>query len=131
MICSRKSVFLLLVGVLSITLSGCNQYGTKLKFNGGDLFYTKNVTAAEANKLGNYLVQDGFYSGNEISVQLDKSGSTYLFRMVIKEGYDQKQEYIDLMKEYSKQLSKDVFNGAAVEMHMCDKHLKTLKVVNP
>lgn len=124
---------LLLVGiaVTAFTFSGCNNYGTKLMFNGGELFYTSKVTKDEANALGNYLVKGGFFDGVRKSVQLDKRDNVYLFRMVMKPEFVNDQKYIDLMKVFSKELSDEVFNKAAVEMHMCDDKLKTIKVVNP
>jgi hypothetical protein len=68
---------LLLVGL------GCNQYGTKLEFNGGELYYTNNVTEAETKKLGEYLVKEGFFDGVRKTVQLDESGATYQFIFLI------------------------------------------------
>ena len=53
--------------MLAIGLA-CKGSGTKIEFNGGDLFYTENVTETEAKKLGNYLVEQGFYYGKSKSI---------------------------------------------------------------
>lgn len=108
---------------------GCSSYGTKLVFNGSDLFYTKNVTEAEAKKLGDYLVKSEFFGANKGTVQLDKSGDTYQFRMVVKEGVVIDELPVPLFKTIATELSKNVFNGAKVEVHLCDANLKTIKVV--
>jgi hypothetical protein len=121
-------LFLLAIGMLALV--GCDAgYGTKLEFNGGQLFYTKNVTAAEANSLGEYLVKEKFYDGNPKSVQLNKSGSTYEFRMVVKKGLESDQSYVDLGKVFAKELSENVFSGSQVDVHFCDDQLKTLRVI--
>lgn len=109
----------------------CSNYGTKLEFNGGEVYYTKNSNEADAKKLGDYLVKEGFFDGKPKTVQLDKSGSTYQVRMVIQKEKQNDQATSDSLKEFSTQISKDVFGNAATEIHICDEELKTIKVVKP
>lgn len=123
-----KITFLLLAFFLTALIS-CSNYGSKLTFNNGELYYTNNVTEAEANRLGEFLVQDGFFSGNTISVQLDKSGDTYLFRMVSQEGVENDPTYLALAEAYTGTLSEKIFNGSPVDFHFCDTSLKTKKEV--
>jgi hypothetical protein len=94
------------------------------------VYYTKNVTEGEAKKLGDSLVENHVFSDkNKGTVQLDKSGDTYQVRMVVKEGMDKDENYIAAIHEFATYLSKNVFNGAKTEIHLCDQNLKTLKVV--
>lgn len=111
-------------------MTGCGQsYGKMLEFNGGDLYYTGGINEDEANKLGQYLVTEKFYDGNEKTVQIRKNGNTYEFRMVIKKGLDNDQEFIQIVKQFAKEISANVFEGNHVDVHLCDRHLKTLRVV--
>ncbi len=48
--------------------------------------------------------------------------------MVVKEGLENDEQYFNLAKEYAYWLSIDVFDGERVEIHLCDKSLKTLRV---
>ena len=113
-----------------LLFAGClNNYGTKLEFNGGELYYTETVTEAEANKLGEFLVESGYYDGEEKTVQIVKEAGTYQFRMVSKEGVAEDPEFIEVAGLYAQQMSEYVFNGAPVEVHFCDDHLKTLRIV--
>jgi len=131
------SVFLLLyVGVCCfLTLSGTplsqliSSYGTELTFNGGQLFYTNSMTEAEATRLGQYLVDNGFFDGNPKTVQINKSGNTYEFRMVVKKGIEQDESMIQAAKIFAAELSENVFNGAPVDIHFCDERLKTIRVI--
>jgi hypothetical protein len=126
----KRPVLLLIIGCFVMCLMlGCNSYGTKLVFNGGELYYTKNVTETEANKLGDFLVGSGYFTGDKKSVQLDKSGETYQVRMAVKEGIDKDEKFLALYPVYAAAISKNVFNGAQVEIHLTDAQLKTLKVV--
>lgn len=125
---------LILTMLFSVILSGCSgeDFGTKLNFGeNNELYYTTNVKEEEAKKLGDYLVKEEFFAkdGNSRTVQLNKSGSTYEFRMVVKEGLDKDQATIDLMKTVGAELSEAVFSGATVDVHLCDDALKTLRVV--
>jgi preprotein translocase subunit SecF len=122
---------MLAVAILLVVGLACTGHGTKLEFNGGELYYTKNVTEAEAKKLGTYLVEQEFFDGKPKSVQLDKSGSTYQFRMVVQPEKQNDAATLEIMKAFGSQLSSGVFNNAPVEIHICDDQLKTLKVVKP
>jgi hypothetical protein len=123
-------------GILVIALLlgvglGCSQHGTKLEFNGGELYYTANVTADEAQKLGDSLVEWGVFDGERKSVQLDKSDSTYQFRAVIKTELRNDKSYAKKLKLFAAQLSSEVFDEEPVEIHICDENFKTIRVVKP
>ncbi len=118
----------LLVLLLLVFATGCTDYGKKKMFKEVELYYTKGVTEAEANALGEYLLRSGFDNGERKTVQISKPGKTYEFRMVVKKGIEDQQEYNTLFRQFAAAISKDVFNGADVEMHACDEQLKTLKV---
>ncbi len=123
-------------GIVSLALLlviglACSGYGTKMMFNGGELYHTKNVTEADAKKLGDYLVKEQFFDGKEKTVQLDKEGSAYQFRMVVLPEKQNDPETMEIMKTFAAQISKDVFNNAPTEMHICDNQLKTVRVIKP
>lgn len=124
------SGILAIVTLLVVGLA-CNQYGEKLEYNGGEVYYTDNVTKQEAQKLGEYLVKENFFDGKPKTVQLDKSGSTYQFRMVVQKEKQNDEATANIMKLFAGQISSDVFDNAPVEMHICNEKLETLKVIKP
>ena len=107
-----------------------SDYGTKLEFNNGELFYTANVDLQNAERLGNYLVKSGFYAGNVISGQFDKNSQAYVFRYVVKPGYENNVEYLKIVRQLANDISTNVFNGATVEINLTDSNFHTLKVIN-
>jgi len=119
---------ILYLTVLFLFLS-CSRYGNHLDFNEGVLYYTRSVSEEEVNKLGNFLVEAGFFDGTKKAVQLDKRNDTFLFRLVVKKEKQQNKESEDLLFLFSTTLSWKVFEGKAVEAHICDDRLKTVKVV--
>jgi hypothetical protein len=129
---NTKFIGAIMAFAILITIGlACSNYGEKLTFNGGEVYYTKNANEADAKKLGEFLVKDGYFDGKTKTVQLDKSGSTYQVRMVILKEYQTDQKTIDSMKEYAGQISKEVFGNAATEIHLCDDELKTVQVAKP
>src|ERR1700742_3107831 len=114
--------------LLFFMLSACNNLGDKKIYNGVELYHSKNVTDAEADKLGNYLVTSQFADGKAKTVQLTKSGDIYQFNFVVKNGADKDTAIIKNTKLFASILSAQVFNGAKVEIHMCDEYMKSLKV---
>ena len=105
-------------------------WGNKLTFNGGDLYYTSSVKEAEATKLGEYLTQGEFFDGSPKSVQIKKSGDIWEFRVVVKQGYEKDEKNVEIFKKIAVTLSKDLFKGVPVDIHLCDPYFKTLRVVN-
>ncbi len=130
----KKKNFITTVLVLTVLLAvglACSSYGTKLDFNNGELYYTDNVTEADARKLGDYLVKSGFFDGRKITVQLDKAGATYQFRMVVVKEKQNDEATALLMKTFAGEISEEVFNDAPTELHICDDQLKTIRVLKP
>lgn len=134
----KKSITTISILIFTILftflLSGCSgeDFGTKLNFgDNNELYYTDIVKVSEAQSLGDYLINEGFFKedDNERSVQLDKTGTTYEFRIVIKKGLEQDDDTIDIMKIFTTELSENVFDRASVDIHLCDDRFKTLRVV--
>ncbi|MFD3407587.1 hypothetical protein SKC37_02870 [Aquirufa sp. HETE-83D] len=126
-----KKLITILASILftSLTLVSCDSGDKEKNFNGVQLFYTSAVTEAEADSLGSFLISSEFADGGEKTVQLNKSGTTYEFRMVVKKGIEQDQEYTELGKALASEISAGVFNGQQVDVHYCDENLNTLRVL--
>lgn len=110
-----------------------NSWGTKITYeNGSELYYKSPVTEEEAQALGKYFEDAGWFNSNtnEKTVQVLKIGGTYQVRFPVKEGYDQDSEYIETCRLMAEEISTYVFNDNPVEIHLCDGYLKTLVVVS-
>lgn len=125
----KKSLFIIGLLALVITFVSCNDYGTKLEIEDTELYYTDDITEDEAEDIGEYLKDEGFTEGDEKTVQIAKDGDTYQFRMVVKEGYEDDDDFEVTAFKFIYDLSNDVLDGEPVELHMCDEELETLKVV--
>jgi hypothetical protein len=126
---TRILIAVVLIGVALLRITSCNNYGKKLTFNGGELYYTSQVTEADAKKLGEYLVKEKFFDGTKKTVQLNKNKGTYEFRMVVIKDGEKAPNTVETFTSVSKELSENVFNGGKVVVHLCDDHLKTLRVI--
>jgi hypothetical protein len=103
--------------------------GQLMMFNRGELYYTSSVSKPEARKLGEYLVTSRFFDGSRKSVQITRSNGTMQFRMVVLKGMQTNPQLVETATQFGKELSRDVFGGKLVEVHLCDEYLKTLRVV--
>lgn len=126
----RYSKFIFLI--IFFQLFSCtSNYGEKIEYTGDDeLYYTNNVTEWEANKLGNFLTQNFFFTGRGITSQLDKANDKFQFRFVVLEGAHNDDDYVKICEDFAIELSDNVFNKSNVEIHLCDKYLKTLRIVS-
>ena len=122
----KRALFILIIPVLI----SCGQgYGKLIKYGSDELYYTSSVSAAQASMLGEYLLEYEFFTNQGVSVQLNKVADTYEFRMIVKEGLDKDQDFIEIAKLMSAELSYDVFDDAQVDIHLCDEYFNTLRVV--
>jgi|CXWL01.1.fsa_nt_gi hypothetical protein len=118
-----------LVGVLYFQFI-YSPHGEKLTFKKGELYYTKNVTRVEAQKLLDYLGKEGFFSDtDERSVQLDKVDGIHAFRMVVRAGLQNDPKTMKTLTAFGRELSRDVFGGAPVNVHACNDKLVTQRVM--
>jgi hypothetical protein len=120
--------FLVLM-ILVAVVAGCNEYGEKITIDNTDIYYLEPVSRQDAERLGKFLVAEEFIDGNPKTVQVRRQQGTYQFRMVIKEGLQADQGILHHAAVFCNQLSRQVFGGATVEIHLCDNQLETLRVV--
>ncbi|MGZ5244405.1 MAG: hypothetical protein ACXWW0_10925, partial [Bacteroidia bacterium] len=108
----------------------CSDYGKKLQFNNGELYYTSKINEQEALELGNFLAKDNLYfDGRPKSVQLDKKDDTYIFRAVVLKDAEKDTSNISPFIDLGIILSKEVFDNAPVDMEMCDEKFNTLRSI--
>ena len=125
-----KKLFLILIvfAVISINQS-CSERANMLKFNNSNLYYSEQVNKADAQKLGNYLQSEGFFGDEERSVKLDKNDKTWEFRLKVKKGTENDDQYLYLFGFFSAQLSKAVFNNDPVDIYLCNDKFETIRMI--
>ncbi len=115
-------------GIVAIAMFG-SAYGKKIERPGGELYYTKNVDADEANKMADFLAENYFKKDGDkvVTVQLDREGDTPVVRMV----YDMSQadKFKMVLKLFQLKISRTLYDGNPVILHLCDNKLKTQKVI--
>jgi hypothetical protein len=112
-----------------VLLTGATNYGILLEVNHGELYYTAAVSQEDAKRLGAFLVQEKIFDGRPISMQLTKKGETAQLCFPVKPGFEKDAAYVASVHDLGVQISQQVFQGAPVEVHLCDNELKTLRVV--
>jgi hypothetical protein len=93
-----------------------------LEFDGTEIEYDNTVTKSEINALGNYLIEEGFTDGTTKSIQFVLEYDTYVFRMVVNEETADDAEYEEIARSFANAMSTDLFDGAAVEIQLCDEY---------
>ena len=102
-----------------------------LDYNKNQLYYTDNVTEAQAKKLGDYLKSEGFFKDDsETTVKIDKQEDTYVFSMIIIAEYLNNEEVLNNMKLVSNELSVNVFENNKVIVDLCNNRFKVLKSIS-
>ena len=123
-----NSFLYLVFALICISSIGCGpNFGEKLEIEGTEIYYKDGATQADAQKLGDKLKELQFVDGNRKSVQLLKPDDVWEFRMAV--GKSGNSEAIrNQMKRYCLELS-SAFDGAPVEVHICNSGLESKSVV--
>jgi membrane associated rhomboid family serine protease len=107
-------------------------FGSKVQHGDIEVFYKDGATKTEADRLGAYLVKAwGVFPKGRRTVQLKKTSDGYLFRMAVMKEFQKDPKTLKQLEFDGAMISRDVFDGAAVEVHACDEHLKTLMKMPP
>lgn len=93
--------------------------------------YTQGATKAEADRLGAYLVKKWGAQISGASVEIRRMAGDYQIRMVVKKEFQNDVKMLRQLEFDGARISRDVFAGAAVEVHACNEYWKTLRVVPP
>lgn len=125
----KKLIFILTIISVVYFIQSCSKNENKLNFNNGELYYTSAVQKADAQKLGRYLLKEGFFNEEKRTVQLDKNGKLWIFNLVVKKDAEDDDQFIYLFSFFSSQLSRAVFNDDPVDIHLCNDKLETLRVI--
>jgi hypothetical protein len=124
--------FILFVGLVTLVVILClaKPYGKSIDLSGGShLYYTSAVTEAEAQKLAQHLNKDFVNkSDHPIDFQLNRTGDRYELRVVVKEGAENDPN-VSLFQLYAMIVSHEVFGDAPVDVHLCDRSFKTIRVL--
>lgn len=124
-ILNRSALSAIALVTFAFLFAGCMNYGEKKEFNKGDLYYTEGVDVADVDKLGEYLVEADFFDGVEKSVQLQKNGDRYVFRVVMQDEFLGKEETTRNFRLIGMLLSSQVFNDAPVDVELTDAYFET------
>lgn len=124
-------IFLISMGILYFCQS-CSDGAKVIEFKNIQLEYSAGINDSVIDKLRKYLTKDPC-SCDSVSkqFQLTKGNGTYLFKISIVDYIAEKNSDFDLCKHYARQLSKDVFDGKKVEIHICDGEFETKHIVRP
>ena len=71
----------------------------------------------------------GFFNGQSKTVQLNRKGEKFEFRIVILRGFENDEKVLSDLKEWLPELSRSGLEGAPVEIHVCDNRLNTIRVI--
>ena len=116
-----------LLGGVYLSAPGC---GERLLFKKGELYYQSPVTEAQAKSVGDYLVQEQFFSDDHVvSVQLGQQQGIYRMRFVIDPAHVDDPLTAIQFGNFGGDVSQAALAGAPIEVALCDGYLKPIKVL--
>jgi hypothetical protein len=92
------------------------------------VFYEHSVTDEQAGKAIGWLDEQGHIGKETGAAFLRKAGPAFALHLPMHDGISVDAEYDAIAADVAKRLSAEVFAGAPVEVHLCNRQLKTLKI---
>ena len=124
-----NSFLYLVFALICVSSIGCGpDFGEKLVIQETEVYYKGGVTQADAQRLGDKLVEMKFVDGKRKSVQLLKRDEVWEFRMAVGKGAVNSDALEKSMKSYCIELSA-AFDGDPVEVHICNPKLESKSIV--
>lgn len=110
--------------------TGCKGHGKKLTFEKGEVYYKEPVTKEQARRVGDYLLEIGYFDDEKAkTVQLRKSSGKIQLRFVLSDPSSAGEDMQQRFKMLGGLLSHNKLDGAPVEVHLCDRRLRTKKTL--
>jgi hypothetical protein len=120
---------LFIIMLLVLALPKGRPLGKRLRFGRGSVYFTSEVPADEALKVGRYLEWKGLFKAWLIDARLIREGATRQLQLII--GIQKPDEEQELAAEVlAAGLSDDLFAGAPVEVHLCDRIFRPMSVIS-
>lgn len=93
------------------------------------VLYTKNITEKEATDLAKFITGTDESKNATMTVKLDRQSDTVLFMVVVKDGYQNDESYLKILKIYGQLITKEVFSDKPLKVQVCNTDLKVLKTL--
>ncbi len=122
-------VFFGAVGV-SARHPGIAEMLAKIQQENVEVFYSKGATKQDAERLAAFLTHT-WAPKSKITVKVTKATEGYQFHMVVKQEFQNNEKLLKQLVFDGVRMSRKVFDGAPVEVIVCDDHLKPLRSVPP
>jgi hypothetical protein len=129
LLCTGLFVVFWFIGLFPV--SGQAHYAS-VAFGAHGVYYTNGATSAEAQKLGDLMVELGFFNNEGIYrgskyVWLARSADGYVVSFLLRDGAWDKPEFITACQELRRLISDRL--GADVEIWLCDAQRNAKRVV--
>jgi hypothetical protein len=100
-----------------------NAWGEKLIFGGGDeVYFNKDATTAEAQRLGEFLQDDGYFDGPSLSsVHLSRLGEHVILSFLVARDAWNDPMVIASYRSLGDDISTHLFGGRPVQVRLCDE----------
>ena len=128
LLASLVTLALALVSLYSIWYSFWG-YGPKVTQGGVEVYYLDGATEAQAQAIADHNAKHANAQG--ASMRIAKKADGYQLRSVIRLDAHKNEVVLRALELEAARYSRDVFDGAPVETHVCDNRFRTCKVLPP
>ena len=130
----RAATDLLILTVIAVPVSALmlliSREDMHIERNWGALFYSEPVTLEEATALADLLVDQGLFSGNPMTLKLERDDEVWTLMMVLPHDYN-KMNTREILTAFAHQILSIAFPGETASFVCVDSEFEPFDVLVP
>ena len=104
--------------------------GNKIEVGNDDIFYLPEISREKADAFINYLKGAGFLTGDGKAILIETVEEIFNFKYPIDAGYENNAEYIDIVKQFADQISKEFLDNGNIVIYLTDIYFDELRAIS-
>jgi len=93
------------------------------------MYYLPEISKDRAEKFFEYLKKSGFLNDDGKVVMIKTHEGVFNFLYPVEDGYDNNQEYLQIVKEFADQISTEFLEGERIIIYLTDVYFDELRAV--
>jgi len=122
----------LIIFCLGFLLNACKDSKT-LKYTLGNdevHYISGEVETAVAERLGDFLREDGYFDDSGLAVQVKRNQDTFYVLMIVDTAALEDAEYLEMFRNYTADLCREVFAGKTTDIWLCNRDFEPYLKLN-
>lgn len=104
--------------------------GERIEDGNDVMYYLPSINKERADKFLTYLKESGFLNNDGKVVMIKTHEDVFNFLYPIEDGYENNQEYLQIVSEFANQISTEFLEGGKIIIYLTDLYFDELRAIS-